>query len=122
MSFDEHPRPGITAVPLPVLIAIKTSDAWPRTAQSNLYLDPFTGGVLKREGFADLPPGRRVRTWLRFLHTGEALGRGGQFIAGLTCVGGCFLVYTGFALAWRRFKGERKPPALVEPSVLGKEH
>jgi uncharacterized iron-regulated membrane protein len=64
--------------------------------------------VLKREGFADLSAGRQLRSWTRFLHTGQALGWGGQFIAGLACLGGCFLVYTGFALSWRRFFGKKK--------------
>ena len=33
--------------------------------------------------------------------------------AGLACLGGCVLVYTGFALSWRRFfgKGSSAEPA-----------
>jgi sulfite reductase (NADPH) flavoprotein alpha-component len=42
--------------------------------------------------------------WVRGLHTGEALGFAGQTIAGLASLGGCFLVWTGFAMAWRRFR------------------
>jgi uncharacterized iron-regulated membrane protein len=106
--------------PSPATFVIKEPGAWPRTATTTLSLDPFTGEVLKRERFADLTTGRRARTWLRFLHTGEALGLTGQFIAGLACVGGCFLVYTGFALAWRRFfhpKSKNKPTPIPPPLV-----
>jgi uncharacterized iron-regulated membrane protein len=87
--------------------AVRTSDAWPRTATTTLTLNPYTGDVLRRAGYADQPPAQRVRSWTRFLHTGEALGLAGQLVAGLACLGGCFLVYTGFALSWRRFFGKR---------------
>ncbi|MEO6993608.1 MAG: PepSY-associated TM helix domain-containing protein, partial [Lacunisphaera sp.] len=60
---------------------------------------------------ADLPTSRQIRTWTRFLHTGQAVGWIGQLIAGLACLGGCVLAYTGFALAWRRFFGQKKSPA-----------
>jgi uncharacterized iron-regulated membrane protein len=62
---------------------------------------------MQSEQFSDLSAGRRLRSWTRFLHTGEALGLTGQALAGIACLGGCFLVYTGFALAWRRFFGKR---------------
>ncbi len=47
-------------------------------------------------------PGQRARSWIRFVHTGEEYGVIGQTIAGLASLAACFLVYTGFALAWRR--------------------
>lgn len=94
--------------PQAVTVTLKTSDSWPRTATTTLSLDPYTGAELHRDGFGDQTPGRQLRSWSRFLHTGEALGWGGQLIAGLASLGGCVLVYTGFALAWRRFFGKRK--------------
>jgi uncharacterized iron-regulated membrane protein len=42
---------------------------------------------------------------LTFRNTGEAAGLVGQAVAGLASTGGVFLVYTGVALAWRRFRG-----------------
>lgn len=89
---------------------VRIAGTWPRTATTTLSLDPFTGAVLKREGYADLGAARQIRSWTRFLHTGEALGWGGQLVAGLACLGGLFLCYTGFALSWRRFF-KRKSPA-----------
>ena len=87
----------------PVTLSLRLPGTWPRTATTTLTLDPFTGAPLKTETFADLTPGRRARTWLRFLHTGEALGWPGQLVAALASLGACVLVYTGFALAWHRF-------------------
>jgi uncharacterized iron-regulated membrane protein len=89
--------------PQPAVITVKTSGAWPRTATTTLTLNPFTGDILRTEAFGDQTAGRRLRMWTRFLHTGEALGWPGQLLAGLVTLGGCFLVYTGFALSWRRF-------------------
>ena len=52
--------------------------------------------------FADQTPGRRLRSWLRFAHTGEYYGLTGQTVAGLVSAGGVVLVWTGLALALRR--------------------
>ena len=93
----------------PLNFTVKPPGTWPRTASTSVVMNPFTGDLLSRETFADLSTGRQIRTWTRFLHTGEAVGWAGQLIAGLASLGGCFLVYTGFALAWRRFFG--KSPA-----------
>jgi len=89
--------------PQPVTVTVREQASWPRTATTTLTLNPYTGETLKREGFSDLTTGRQIRTWTRFLHTGQALGWPGQLVAGLACLGSCFLIYTGFALAWRRF-------------------
>lgn len=72
-----------------------------------LVFDRETAAVKKAESFADGSPGRRARTFLRFAHTGEFAGFAGQTIAGLASLGACFLVYTGIALSWRRFRNWR---------------
>lgn len=95
--------PGIAAT----AFTLKERGSWPRTATTTLFLDPFTGDTVRREGFHDLPAGRQLRTWTRFLHTGEALGGIGQLLAGLASLGSLILIYTGFALAWRRFVPKR---------------
>ncbi|MCC6414436.1 MAG: PepSY domain-containing protein [Opitutaceae bacterium] len=109
------PRGGETsqsAGPQPVAVSVKTPGTWPRTASTTLALNPFTAEVLQTDTFADLSPARRFRTWTRFLHTGEALGWPGQFVAGLASLGGCVLVYTGFALTWRRYRRWRSQRAV----------
>jgi uncharacterized iron-regulated membrane protein len=112
--------PGIAARQ-PITFTIREAGSWPRTASTTLSLDPFTGAVLRRTGYADLNAAQQVRAWTRFLHTGEAVGPAGQFIAGLACLGGVFLVYTGFALSWRRFFGKKSSAAVattMEPGPL----
>ncbi len=47
--------------------------------------------------------GRRLRMYARFLHTGELFGLFGQNVAAVTTLATLVLVWTGFALAWRRF-------------------
>jgi uncharacterized iron-regulated membrane protein len=84
------------------VLSVKESGAWPRFATTQLSLDPFTGKILRREAFADYTRGSRVRSWLRFLHTGEALGWPGQLLVATASLGALLLAWTGFALAWRR--------------------
>jgi len=89
--------------PQPVTLTIIEQHRWPLFATTQLTLDPFTGAVLRKEGYADQNLGRQVRSWTRFLHTGEALGTVGKAVAGLASGAAALLVWTGFALAWRRF-------------------
>jgi uncharacterized iron-regulated membrane protein len=53
--------------------------------------------------------GRRLRMYARFLHTGELFGLIGQTVAALSSLAASILVYTGFALAFRRFFPKRGP-------------
>lgn len=70
-------------------------------------VDLATTQILKSEGMETQSPGRRARTWLRWIHTGEAGGFAGQTIAGLASAAAAVLVWTGFALSWRRFFKKR---------------
>ena len=71
--------------------------------RSQLTLDRRSGEVVKWEPFARQGPGRRLRAWSRWVHTGEAGGFLGQTVAGLAAAGATLLVWTGWAMAWRRF-------------------
>jgi len=68
----------------------------------NLVLARETGAVSDWQPFSSQSPGRRTRSIVRFLHTGEALGIIGQTIAGLVSLASLLMVWTGLALAWRR--------------------
>lgn len=59
-------------------------------------------GQVRWEPFDSLTPGRRLRSFSRFLHTGEVFGIPGQTIAAIASFGAVFLVWTGTALAVRR--------------------
>lgn len=75
--------------------------------RSTLTLRPATAEIDAWEPYASLPLGRRLRSWVRALHTGEALGWVGQLVAGLASLGATVLVWTGSALAWRRARRTR---------------
>lgn len=83
---------------------IDTGDGGQPQKRSQLTLDRKTGEVVRWEPFASYTTGRKLRSYLRFAHTGEVAGLPGQTIAGLVSAGGAVLVWTGLALAWRRFR------------------
>jgi uncharacterized iron-regulated membrane protein len=89
----------------PLIFSIDQGSGGQPQLRSTLTLERGTAELLSWETFGDGTPGRRLRTWLRFLHTGEAGGLAGQTIAGLVSAGAVVLVYTGLALATRRFFG-----------------
>jgi uncharacterized iron-regulated membrane protein len=90
------------------VFTIDRGDGGQPQLRSTLTLDRRNGDVVAYEAFSDLTMGRRIRNVMRFAHTGEALGVPGQTIAGLASTGGVVLVYTGVALAWRRFRAWRR--------------
>ena len=78
------------------------------------YVVPRTEGAVARwEPFSSQSRGRRVRSLARFLHTGEVLGLPGQTVAGLASLGSVVLVWTGLALAWRRFFTQKRAARAV---------
>jgi uncharacterized iron-regulated membrane protein len=68
-----------------------------------LTLDSRTAAVVSTEPFSSNSLGRKLRMYARFLHTGELFGIVGQTVAALCTLSAIMLVWTGFALAWRRF-------------------
>jgi uncharacterized iron-regulated membrane protein/flavodoxin len=102
----------------PVTVLIQEPTAPHIYARSQLTLDRSTAKIIKWEPYAGASLGRKARTWARGLHTGEALGFAGQTVAGLASFGGCFLVWTGLAMAWRRFyyrnrQADREPAGFL---------
>lgn len=95
----------------PLVYTIDTGYGGQPDKRGTLTVNRATGATEKWETFEDLSTGRRLRSWLRFAHTGEIYGLTGQTIAGVVSAGGAVLVYTGIALALRRFvawmKGRR---------------
>ncbi|MGQ9426565.1 PepSY-associated TM helix domain-containing protein [Gilvimarinus sp. F26214L] len=74
-------------------------------------LDSETGELVEMIPFSSQTAGRQARSWVRFLHTGEALGIVGQTIAGLASFAGVIMVWTGLALALRRLARYRRRAA-----------
>ena len=96
------PRPGG-----PVAISMSDRAHWNSFARSTLTLDGATGATTRWEPYADSSRGQKVRGWMRFAHTGELGGLAGEALAGLASAGGALLVWTGAALALRRFAAWR---------------
>jgi len=67
-----------------------------------LTLATATGVETGFQTFADQSPGSRARSYMRFAHTGQYYGFWGETLAGVASLAGVFLVWTGFALAFRR--------------------
>ena len=103
------------ALPAPdaprVVLTLDSGDGGQPHKRATLTLDRRTGAAVRWEPFSSQSSGRRARTWLRFAHTGEVYGLAGQTLAGLVTAGAIFLVWTGLALALRRFSRWRKRPS-----------
>jgi catecholate siderophore receptor len=86
----------------PVAFTIARGDRGRPDLRAQLTLDRRSGAVVSWEPFASQSRGRRLRAWRRWVHTGAAV-----------------LVWTGFALAWRRFFPRRQalPAAESDPGT-----
>jgi uncharacterized iron-regulated membrane protein len=85
--------------------------------RKTLTVDLTNGQVVKTESMESQTLGRKIRTWVRWIHTGEAFGWVGQIVTGLSALSAVILVWTGFALTWRRFKNLRKKSAAAKAAV-----
>lgn len=93
------PQPGASNITL----TIDEGNGGQPHLRHSLTLDRVSGAERNWVPFTDQSSGVQARRWVRFLHTGEALGLTGQTIAGLASGAGAILVWTGLALALRRF-------------------
>ena len=91
-----------TSPSAPVVVTVDEGYSGQPQMRTTLTFDRASAAVAKRETFESLSPGRRLRSWLRFAHTGEIYGLTGQTVAGVVTAGGAVLVYSGVALALRR--------------------
>jgi uncharacterized iron-regulated membrane protein len=86
----------------PLVFAIDWGDGGRPDLRAQLTLKRGGGELVKWEPFGANNAGRRLRSWIRFSHTGEAGGIPGESIAAIASLGACFLVWTGISLAIRR--------------------
>lgn len=91
---------------------------WNIFGRSTFTVD-LARGDQKWEPYGDQNAGRQLRSWFRFTHTGETGGIIGQVIGLIACVGGSFLVWTGFSLAFRRLRNwVRRRSGIVQEPIL----
>jgi uncharacterized iron-regulated membrane protein len=110
----------------PAIFTIDQGSGGQPQKRAQLTLDRKSGEVVQWEPFSSYTAGRKLRTFLRFAHTGEVAGIIGQTIAGLASLGGAVLVYTGLALALRRFRAwvarrSRRSAPIASPVGEGAE-
>ncbi|MGE0268913.1 MAG: PepSY-associated TM helix domain-containing protein [Candidatus Omnitrophota bacterium] len=87
----------------PVVVYLLEPPAWLSSHRSQLTLDPYTADVKKWEPYSAQNSGRKLRGWVKYVHTGQAFGLLGQMVMFTGACGAAVLVWTGFAMAWRRF-------------------
>lgn len=104
----------------PVAFTILSGGRGRPDLRAQLSFDRATGEVASWQPYASQSTGRKVRAWMRWLHTGEAGGFLGQTLAGLASAGAAVLVWTGVALSWRRFfPGVKNRNARTQSSATG---
>ncbi len=96
-----------------VRVEVRTGRRGQPHKTGRLTVDAATGAVQDWESFNDDLPRRRARQFLRYAHTGEYWGLGGQWLAGLFSLAATLMVWTGLSLAVRRarrFVRSRRSP------------
>lgn len=96
--------------------------------QARLTLNAATGAVVRWEPFSSGARAQRLRSILRYMHTGEVLGVGGQTVAGAASAGAMMLAWTGVSLALRRLRAWlgrrrrfRRPRAAGQEGAQGRD-
>jgi uncharacterized iron-regulated membrane protein len=108
----------------PAVFSIDTGNGGQPNKRAQLTLDRANGKVIRWEPFSSQTLGRRLRSYARFGHTGEAAGLPGQIVAAFASMGGALLVWTGISLALRRLRNRlRKVDAqrtTAEPAAIAR--
>ena len=98
-----------------VLLLVDRGTGRQPSKQYELAFDRENGDLVERTGYPTYSPARKFRRWLRFAHTGEVYGLLGQTIAGIAASGAVVLVWTGLAMAWRRFRNVQSRQSRPSP-------
>lgn len=91
-----------------VIIVVDFDNGTRPDQRVQLLFDRTSGAVIQLETFSSYSLGKRIRLFIKNIHTGEAGGLVGQTISGLASLGCCALVFTGLQLAARRFSGRKR--------------
>jgi uncharacterized iron-regulated membrane protein len=86
----------------PVQVTVDAGSGGQPQKRTQYLLNRDTGAVLKTTKFSNGTLGQRLRSFVRFGHTGEWGGLAGQWIAAVASLAACVLVYTGLSLSSRR--------------------
>jgi uncharacterized iron-regulated membrane protein len=86
----------------PAQVTVDASTGGQPQKRTQYLLNRDTGAVLRTTRFTNGTMGQRLRSFVRFGHTGEWGGLVGQLIAAVASLAACVLVYTGLSLSIRR--------------------
>lgn len=92
-----------------IRMSIAAGNTYRPDLRTQLAVRSTTGDLVSLSTYDSLSTARKLRSWVRFGHTGEVFGWFGQTVAMLVSLGGVVLVWTGFALGFRRIRGMIKP-------------
>jgi uncharacterized iron-regulated membrane protein len=98
------PSPGEMNVP----VTLDAGAGGEVEKRMEMVVDTGSGRIVRESRFADNSLGQRLRSIVRFVHTGEEGGLAGQAVAAAASAGGVLLVWTGLSLAVRRLAGWRR--------------
>lgn len=103
----------------PITAQVTTPGYAGKYARSQLTLDAATGAERKWEPFAEQSLGRKLRAFVVPVHTGRAGGPLGQTMALLSASAALLLIWTGFAMACRRFTKPQPTRTEDSPEPVG---
>ncbi|MDB5447258.1 MAG: hypothetical protein JWQ97_2575, partial [Phenylobacterium sp.] len=112
-GLSPRPREALMHLPLkgksPVEIFIIDAAAPHANARTYLYLDAYSGRVLRFTPYRQMALGEKIYFWALSIHTGEVGGVFGQFLLFCGALSVPVLAYTGIGSYLRRRFGRRKP-------------
>ena len=109
-SITMRPSPGKN---IETTFVIDAGDGGRPDLRSVLTLNRDTGEIMRWEPFSSYNAGRRLRTWFRFSHTGEAFGIPGETLAALASASAAMLAFSGLTMSWMRFRRRNNPDRRV---------
>ena len=117
MQRVQQQYPGWRSIQLPgggrpskdgiIALSVKYGTQRQTTRSLEVKFDTRSGQIIEERGWSSNEGSLRARSIVRLGHTGEFFGNWGQLLGFIACVAGLVLVYTGFALSWRRFFGAK---------------
>lgn len=101
----------------PMQVEYVAEDAPHPNALSYVFLDGYTGAVLRSSPYAQETASSRFYLWLLPIHLGQIGGWAGWIAVVMGALGAAFLTVTGFWLYYRR---KLRPVRRAAPTVLSK--
>ena len=111
ISLPKEPEEAITINALP-------KNATHERANTQLYLDQYSGEVLQMVRFEDKNLGQRVRATFYPVHVGSIGGLPGRIIAFISCIAGFTFPITGIIMWLNRLNKKKKKKGVKKMAVV----